>query len=43
MEAARASFEESNNIRSVQNVDSIFRYNHAQQQELLASKPWEKE
>lgn len=43
MEAARVSFEESNDIRSVQSVDSIFRYNHAQQQELLASKPWEKE
>ena len=41
--AARASFELANHVRSVANVDTIFRYDQAQQQELLSAKPWLKE
>ena len=40
---ARASFELANAVKSVPCVDSIFHYNHAEQQKLLSTKPWEKE
>lgn len=40
---AQASFELANNVRSVSSADAIFRYDHAKQQEILATKPWEKE
>ena len=40
---ARTSFELANSIKSVASVDTVFRYDHEKQQELLAAKPWEKE
>ncbi len=40
---ARATFELVNDISNVSSVDAIFKYNHAQQQELLSAKPWAKE
>lgn len=40
---AQATFELSNNITTVSSVDAIFKYNHAQQQELLSAKPWAKD
>lgn len=40
---ALATFELANNVVSVASVDSIFKYDHAQQQELLTAKPWTKE
>lgn len=41
-EAARKKFEEENNIQVVPTVDSIFKYSHAEQQQILTKKPWEK-
>lgn len=42
-EEARREFEAANNVQSVVSVDSIFKYNPQEQQELLAKKPWLKE
>ncbi|XP_064389049.1 COP9 signalosome complex subunit 5-like isoform X3 [Halichondria panicea] len=42
-DSARKTFELSNSISSVSSVDSIFRYDHKKQQEILASKPWAKD
>ena len=42
-EEARKTFELANNIQQVSNIDAIFKYSPAEQQELLAKKPWEKE
>lgn len=42
-EEARKEFEAVNNVQSVVSVDSIFKYNPEEQQELLAKKPWQKE
>ncbi len=41
--SARATFELANDITSVSSVDTIFKYDHAQQQEILSTKPWTKE
>ena len=40
---AKATFELSNSIKSVPNVDAVFRYDHEKQQELLLQRPWTKE
>lgn len=40
---AQKTWEVSNNIESVATVDDIYKYDRAQQQEILASKPWEKD
>ncbi|XP_028399718.1 COP9 signalosome complex subunit 5-like [Dendronephthya gigantea] len=37
---AQKTWEMENNIESVPSVDSIFRYNSKQQQEILSAKPW---
>lgn len=42
-EAAKKTFEATNNIQQVTSVDTIFKYNHTEQQEILSKKPWEKE
>ncbi len=42
-EAARKQFEEDNNIQIVPTVDSIFKYSHAEQQQILNKKPWDKQ
>ena len=40
---AQKTWELENKMESVPSVDSIFRYSAAQQQEILAAKPWSKE
>ncbi|CAB4005182.1 COP9 signalosome complex subunit 5 [Paramuricea clavata] len=40
---AQKTWELENNIESVPSVDSIFRYNGQQQQEILSAKPWSKD
>ena len=40
---AQKTWEMENNMESVASVDSIFRYNSQQQQEILSAKPWSKE
>ena len=40
---AQKTWEMENNIETVPSVDSIFRYNSKQQQEILSAKPWCKE
>lgn len=40
---AQKTWEMENNIESVNNIDSIFRYDAKQQQEILTAKPWTKE
>lgn len=42
-ETAKKAFEAANNIQQVASVDTIFKYNHSEQQEILSKKPWEKE
>ena len=40
---ARKAFDTANNIQQVSSVDAIFKFNQAEQQEILSKKPWEKE
>lgn len=40
---AQKTWEMENNIESVNNIDSIFRYDAKQQQEILTAKPWTKD
>jgi COP9 signalosome complex subunit 5 len=40
---AKKTWELENNIRTVNTVDAIFKYDQKQQQDILAAKPWEKE
>jgi COP9 signalosome complex subunit 5 len=42
-EEAKKTFEAVNNIQHVHSVDAIFKYNHGAQQEILSTKPWEKD
>lgn len=40
---AYKTWEMSNNIQSVATIDDIFRYDAKQHQDILMTKPWEKE
>lgn len=40
---ARATWELTNNVESVQSFNDIYKYNREQQQDILSAKPWEKE
>jgi len=40
---AQKTFELQNNMEVVSNVDEIYKYSRAQQQEILARKPWTKD
>lgn len=40
---ALKTFEFSNNIETIHNVDEMFKYDRQQQQEILQAKPWQKE
>jgi COP9 signalosome complex subunit 5 len=43
VEIAKKTWEMSNNIMEVSAEDAIYKYNHQQQQSVLAAKPWEKD
>ena len=40
---ARKTWEMLNNVESVGSVDEIYRYDKKQQQDILTTKPWERE
>ena len=40
---AQKNWEMANNIQMIGPVDEIYRYDHKQQQDILAAKPWKKE
>ena len=42
-EMAKKTWEIRNNIETVQSADEIFKYDRAQQQDIIAAKPWSKE
>lgn len=43
MEIARKTWEIENEVETIPQCDEIFRYSAIQQQQILASKPWEKD
>lgn len=40
---AQKTWELSNNIESISTIDEIYRYDKKQQQDILTTKPWERE
>ncbi len=40
---AQKTWELSNNIEAVSSVDEIYHYDRQQQQDILTTKPWERE
>jgi hypothetical protein len=40
---ARKTWEMLNNVENVNSVDEIYRYDKKQQQDILTTKPWERE
>ncbi|XP_022249944.1 COP9 signalosome complex subunit 5-like [Limulus polyphemus] len=40
---AQKTWEMTNNVETVQNIDEIYKYNKKQQQDILTAKPWEKD
>ena len=40
---AKATWEMTNNIETVESLDEIYKYNQQQQQDILTAKPWEKD
>jgi COP9 signalosome complex subunit 5 len=40
---AKATWELTNNIETVESIDEIYKYNQQQQQDILTAKPWEKD
>ena len=40
---AQKTWEMENNVESIGSIDTLYRYNSQQQQEILSAKPWSKE
>ena len=40
---AQKTWEMSNNVETISSMDDIYRYDKKQQQDMLTTKPWEKE
>jgi len=40
---AQKTWEMTNNIEAVSTVDEIYKYDRKQQQDILTTKPWERE
>lgn len=40
---AQRMWEMTNDVETISAVDEIYRYDHQEQQNILAAKPWEKE
>ncbi|XP_076364882.1 COP9 signalosome subunit 5 [Tachypleus tridentatus] len=40
---AQKTWEITNNVETIQNIDEIYKYNKKQQQDILTAKPWEKD
>ena len=42
-QVAQKTWEMSNNVETISSIDDIYRYDKKQQQDMLTTKPWEKE